>query len=156
MVVGGTTDMTRINCVPVEELSDQHLIAEYRELPRVFNLVKAFEKRSQGSKMVVLPDKYCLGTGHVLFFYNKLSFLIKRQMQLVDEMVFRGFVPNFDPLDLWHHHVKAGGWISDWYWNDWGPTQEALELNRQRIKERTTFNMKNSRGDRHGTQRQGS
>ena len=27
--------MTRINVVPVKELSDQHLIAEYRELPRV-------------------------------------------------------------------------------------------------------------------------
>lgn len=27
--------MTRINVVPVEELSDAWLIAEYRELPRV-------------------------------------------------------------------------------------------------------------------------
>lgn len=27
--------MTRINVIPVSELSDQHLIAEYRELPRV-------------------------------------------------------------------------------------------------------------------------
>ena len=27
--------MTRINVVPVKELSDQHLIAEYRELQRV-------------------------------------------------------------------------------------------------------------------------
>lgn len=26
--------MTRINLVPVEELSNQHLVAEYRELPR--------------------------------------------------------------------------------------------------------------------------
>ena len=30
--------MTRINCIPVEELSTPHLIAEYRELPRVFAL----------------------------------------------------------------------------------------------------------------------
>ena len=29
--------MTRINVVPVEELSDAWLIAEYRELPRVLN-----------------------------------------------------------------------------------------------------------------------
>ena len=27
--------MTRINLIPVKELSDQHLIAEYREIPRV-------------------------------------------------------------------------------------------------------------------------
>lgn len=30
--------MTRINRIPVEELSRQHLVAEYRELPRVFAL----------------------------------------------------------------------------------------------------------------------
>ena len=28
--------MTRINLTLVSELADQHLIAEYRELPRVF------------------------------------------------------------------------------------------------------------------------
>lgn len=27
--------MTRINLVPAKELSDQHLLAEYHELPRV-------------------------------------------------------------------------------------------------------------------------
>lgn len=32
--------MTRINCVPVEELSGPHLVAEYRELPRVFALAE--------------------------------------------------------------------------------------------------------------------
>ena len=33
--------MTRINCVPVEELHQKHLVAEYRELPRVFRLAEA-------------------------------------------------------------------------------------------------------------------
>jgi len=31
--------MTRINLLPVKELSDQHLMAEYRELPRIVNAV---------------------------------------------------------------------------------------------------------------------
>jgi len=31
--------MTRINCAPKKELSDKHLAAEYRELPRIFGLV---------------------------------------------------------------------------------------------------------------------
>ena len=31
--------MTRINCVPVTELHDRHLVAEYRELPRCFALM---------------------------------------------------------------------------------------------------------------------
>lgn len=30
--------MTRINCVPVRELGGKHLVAEYRELPRVYAL----------------------------------------------------------------------------------------------------------------------
>ena len=31
--------MTRINTMPPEHLTDQHLFAEYRELPRIFALV---------------------------------------------------------------------------------------------------------------------
>ena len=33
--------MTRINVVPPRLLLDEHLLAEYRELPRVFALAKA-------------------------------------------------------------------------------------------------------------------
>lgn len=33
--------MTRINLLPPAQLADQHLIAEYRELPRIFTLVKS-------------------------------------------------------------------------------------------------------------------
>lgn len=32
--------MTRINVVPVTELTDKHLLAEYRELPRIFGASK--------------------------------------------------------------------------------------------------------------------
>ena len=32
--------MTRINLTLVSELADQHLMAEYRELPRVFGAVR--------------------------------------------------------------------------------------------------------------------
>ncbi|QYC95579.1 endonuclease [Escherichia phage vB_EcoM_TU01] len=32
--------MTYINLTLVSELADQHLIAEYRELPRVFGIVR--------------------------------------------------------------------------------------------------------------------
>ncbi|MBP7000765.1 pyrimidine dimer DNA glycosylase/endonuclease V [Amaricoccus sp.] len=37
--------MTRINVVPPEELSRAHLVAEYRELPRVFGMVRAMIAR---------------------------------------------------------------------------------------------------------------
>ena len=32
--------MTRINLTLVSELADQHLMAEYRELPRIFGAVR--------------------------------------------------------------------------------------------------------------------
>lgn len=32
--------MTRINLLPPSELADQYLLAEWRELPRIFGLVK--------------------------------------------------------------------------------------------------------------------
>ena len=73
--------MTRINLVPPSELHDKHLLAEYRELPRVFKLARPCDD---------IPEKYCLGTGHVKFFYNKLEFLYKRQCQLCEEMKRQG------------------------------------------------------------------
>jgi hypothetical protein len=39
--------MTRINCIDPALLSDKHLGAEYRELPRIFNLVRDAIKRGE-------------------------------------------------------------------------------------------------------------
>lgn len=43
--------MTRINLLPASELTDQHLIAEYRELPRIFTIVRT--KIRANKKIVV-------------------------------------------------------------------------------------------------------
>ena len=53
--------MTRINLLPPSQLADQHLIAEWRELPRIFGLVKkklAEEANSSLSK-VYDGDRAC-------------------------------------------------------------------------------------------------
>jgi deoxyribonuclease (pyrimidine dimer) len=68
--------MTRINVVAPRDLTDQHLLAEYRELPRVFTLAQAWLDRG---KPGALPERYALGTGHVKFFYDKTDYLAKRQ-----------------------------------------------------------------------------
>ena len=81
--------MTRINCVPVEELHQKHLVAEYRELPRVFKLAEAAAKRGGHSA----PANYTLGAGHVKFFYTHLGYCQQRFKQLVAEMVRRGYNP---------------------------------------------------------------
>lgn len=119
--------MTRINCIPVQELTDKHLIAEYRELPRVFKLARVCPEA---------PKEYTLGTGHVKFFYNKLGWCVIRQHQLVDEMKSRGFKPNFNPTDLEKLSEHHGGPIKSQFWNYWYPTEEAQEINRARIVER--------------------
>lgn len=122
--------MTRINCVPPSELTGPHLIAEYRELPRIFCLVRAAIARGENPDDGRNPASYRLGAGHVRFFYPRLGYLAKRQQALVAEMLNRGYSPNFtDPAQL-----LAGipvGWQGDWI-----PSEEALQLNRSRITER--------------------
>lgn len=119
--------MTRINCVPVEELTVKHLVAEYRELPRVFALARPNPDA---------PKQYTLGKGHVLFFYDKLKYCYQRQCQLVSEMRKRGYTTNFEPANLLSAHEDNGGKLPRTLWNDWEPTPEAIEINRKRIADR--------------------
>ena len=119
--------MTRINCVPVSELSRQHLLAEYRELPRVFALAR---KAHCMRRKVAAPEAYTLGTGHVKFFYQRLGYCSRRFHELREEMVLRGYKPKYDdaPFVL----VPA-----EWQ-RDWEPDAAALAINRRRIVERTS------------------
>lgn len=123
--------MTRINCIPVTELTDKHLVAEYRELPRLFKLMKAAQDRGEAINDKRNPKSYKLGTGHVRFFYDKAAYLINRQTSLINEMIARGFKPQYtDPLQA----VPDG--LSVDRMKDWLPDEAAMTINRQRIKER--------------------
>ena len=112
--------MTRINCVPPEELSGPHLVAEYRELPRVFGLIR---KARPGPA----PSEYVLGPGHVRFFYDKAGWLLERQKSLISEMQRRGYRPS---------HTDPEPLAEGLYMGEWTPDAAALELNRQRLAER--------------------
>lgn len=115
--------MTRINLVPPEELCDQHLLAEHRELTRIPNAVARGKFSLTGQ-----PEDYKLGEGHVRFFFNKLDFLHKRYAALHAECLARGFkVQNFWPQDL---PPQAD------LWQDYVPTDAALAASRARIRER--------------------
>lgn len=121
--------MTRINVVPVEELTREHLQGEYKEITRVFALArKAQFDVIKGKRK--LPEKYTLGTGHVLFFYDKLEFICNRYESLVSEMQKRGYSPNpIARADLLQGIHKG-------LCKDYQVTPEALEINRSRINER--------------------
>ncbi len=122
--------MTRINLVPPAELHTKHLVAEYRELPRVFALAHEARMRGELPTDRRNPLLYTLGTGHVRFFYPRTLFLRNRYLLLVAEMLARGFNPNFQVA----HDISR--FPADWRL-DYVPTPEALALNRARIKLRT-------------------
>ncbi len=86
--------MTRINTVPPKALTDQHLLGEYNEIRRPINLaIKRHEK--EGNRIHRgIPNQYQLRAGHVIFFYNKLQYIIDRFEAIKEEMRARGWSAN--------------------------------------------------------------
>lgn len=121
--------MTRINLVHVQELADQHLMAEYRELPRVFNAVRKHVQDGKRVNDFKINPIYLLGTGHVTFFYNKLQYLVDRHMQLVQECLRRGInIQNIEPNDISD--------IPTEFCHNYTPCIKEVELSRQRLIEK--------------------
>jgi len=121
--------MTRINVVPPRELSDKHLGAEYRELPRVFGQVRKAISRGWQPTDARYPAEYTLGRGHVLFFYPRLSWCCARYAALVVECKRRGRIVRYPVPD-------TSGIPEQWF-GAYIVTPESLALNRQRIKLRS-------------------
>lgn len=122
--------MTRINVVPVESLTTRHLVAEYREITRLpKNLATALNRKSKPFSWDEIPSEYRMGTGHVKFFFDKMQFLESRFDQLVNEMLRRGFNPNFRDSGIF---TKC----SPEFYNNYNPTPEAIQINLERIQER--------------------
>ena len=117
--------MTRINAgYPPKQLSRQHLIAEHREIVRIPNTIK-----SGKAKVRDIPDTFRLGSGHVKFFYDKLKFLHHRYLSIYEECKSRGY--NITWFGDAFHDIPTE------LYNDYIPTEEAVSLITQRIKERT-------------------
>ena len=122
--------MTRINIIPTNELADQHLVAEYRELFMVGSaLQRTLKSKNCDKTLSSIPEKFTLNTGHVKFFYNKGKYLHKRYLELIHEMKRRGMNP--DPERVF----KRDQWPDELY-QDWQPDDQELAIVRQRIQER--------------------
>ncbi|HET8686561.1 MAG TPA: pyrimidine dimer DNA glycosylase/endonuclease V [Methanosarcina sp.] len=116
--------MTRINVVPVEELCDQHLFAEFRELTRIPNGILAGKLKTDYSDR---PTDYTLGKGHVKFFTDKLDWLFDRYNELYWEFRHR----NYNVVFVWpSDNALTVGWFN------YHPTHKALSINKARILER--------------------
>ncbi len=123
--------MTRINCaIPVEILTDEHLLAEHREIKR---MPFYFTKALQTGALSRIPLSFRLGPGHVLFFLNKQLFLYKRYIKIYTECRARGFdVTNYEPNwllikdEMRKHNC----------WNDYEPDLSDLIQLKSRISQR--------------------
>jgi hypothetical protein len=115
--------MTRINTIAPALLTDQHLLAEYRELPRIFALARAAIARG----IVIGPDRYTLGRGHVLFFYSRTDWLSTRQAAIIAELLDRGY-----------HlaHTQAPDPVPGCGVSGWTPDAADVALNLARLRDR--------------------
>jgi deoxyribonuclease (pyrimidine dimer) len=122
--------MTRINVVPVHELTDQHLLAEVREITRLpKNLHQSLNRKSKPFNSSEIPPEYVLGKGHVKYFFDKFEWLERRFEALVTECELRGFNIKYKDATIFSN-------VPNQFYGTMEITQKALELNRQRIKER--------------------
>ena len=122
--------MTRINLVPTSELSDQHLVAEYREIFMVgSSLQRSINSPNWKKNKNNCPKEFTLNSGHVKFFYNKGKYLHKRYNKIVKEMKLRGMNPNPNRI------FKKEQWPDEFYC-DWEPKYKDLLIIRKRINDK--------------------
>lgn len=113
--------MTRFNLIPPEELSDQHLIAEYHELLRIIR---------QDINTKDAPETFCLGKGHVKWAKKHTRFLAYRFFLLCNEMRFRNFKLNYSYDDLKDFIIETVKPEND---NNYYPSNDDICLSRNRI-----------------------
>ena len=117
--------MTRINVgIKPKYLSDEHLLAEHREIKRIPNMLY---KGVLNNKNFKIPENFSLGNGHVLFFINKQLYLYMRYISIYNECINRGFnVTNYSNA---FENIKQ----YDKYWNNYFPTETDKKLLIDRI-----------------------
>lgn len=126
--------MTRINsAINVRRLTDEHLLAEHREIKRLpYCLGKAIASGS----VKRIPEKFTLGTGHVLFFLDKMEFAEKRYLQIYYECRRR------ELSVCWYHDNFF--YVPKEYVLDYTPTDEERQLLIKRITDRIMQSKKNA------------
>jgi deoxyribonuclease (pyrimidine dimer) len=122
----------RGNLIPVIELMDQHLMAEWRELKMVpAALRKSLRTRTQEQILDSIPSKFVLGKGHITFWYNKLTFLTERYATLTVELLGRGY--NLKYRGGFETFTKG---LPNLFFNNYFPTPGEIETSRKRIEEK--------------------
>lgn len=120
--------MTRINTVPPIELSDEHLNTELREIGRVPTAV--IKRLKDGRPLPIIDYEFRLGSGHVLFFYDKIAWLYTRKLLLEVEARNRGFDPKWAADDGRWRQCKEE---FPECWGYWEADHNSQEILRERL-----------------------
>lgn len=126
--------MTRINVIPPRLLSDKHLTAENYELPRIITAVEQLVAQGKMPSDTDIPDTYVLGRGHMKFFYDKFSFLLRHYSEINCEMNRRNMNPS---REIFSNNQRRMIDIPIEWHNDFRPDAEALYLNMARLAKRS-------------------
>lgn len=142
--------MTRVNLVDPAFLTDQHLMAEYREIkmvrPSLERSIRAFvAQKPEGTPAEFIKarvhERYRLGSGHVSFFYDKFSFLFLRFLDLRTELDKRGYSlspesRSFKSFCFGEWNPLPCGWVWQPFDKMYQPDDNDRIISRQRIRER--------------------
>lgn len=124
--------MTRINIISVKKISNKQLMAEYHESIRVFSYVLKSKKIPED-----IPSRYCLGKGHVKFFFNKIPYLLNRYKEINQELTNRGYRLNNETFSK---NLEKGKLALTKYpeiqVNNWIPSSEEMMVNQAQVDER--------------------
>lgn len=108
--------MTRVNLVYVQDLADQHLFAEWREVKMVpAALRRSLRSRSIKDILSGIPDHYTLNTGHVSFFFDKMTWLANRYTELTYELVNRDYnISEHSTMDIFFKDIPEEFTLDTW------------------------------------------
>ena len=121
--------MTRVNLgIPVKRLTDEHLLAEHREIKR---LCECLERSIKCGSIRHVPEKYTLGAGHVKFFLNKMNCAYRRYVMIYLECRRR----HFNVTD-YSENFRSSYRKYPKQFNDYNATEDDRKLIIDRITER--------------------
>ena len=126
--------MARINVgISPTNLTDQHLIAESVEITMITGALRKDGYKIKGE----VPKTFCLGTGHINFFKNKLLYL-KKRLDLVNEEIANRGMKSGTHINLDEFPAQLR--------NDWKPAFKDSIIVRLRIQERINQPLKAKEG----------
>lgn len=115
----------RINIISPKYLTDNHLIAEYREMKMITYYYVRSSQTKEGIDRSRISKKFTLNKGHAYMWYDKFGYVEKRFEAICQEMRDRGFKCDYDKLNYTNIPKEAFG--------DFLPTREDKRINLDRI-----------------------